>query len=96
MQECNASAGCMEWDVSFIARRDSSESAASECDVAESAVPDTSRDEEVAARLSQEWNGVRTIFNTNAENGAIFSHVSLFRLQSRGTNIKLPRTTNWH
>ena len=63
----------MEWDVSVIARRDSrgypisdprcsSESTASLAVVAESAVPDTSRDAELAVRLSQELNGVRTHF----------------------------------
>ena len=52
----------MEWDVSVIARRDSSESAASNVAVAQSALPDTSRDEELAVRLSQELNQVREIF----------------------------------
>ena len=52
----------MEWDISVIARRDSSESAASNVAVAQSALPDTSRDEELAVRLSQELNQVREIF----------------------------------
>ena len=49
----------MEWDVSVIARRDSSERDTSDVAAAQSAVPDTSRDEELALRLSQELNGVR-------------------------------------
>ena len=63
----------MEWDVSVIARRDSkgypisdprcSESSASLAVVAEPAVPDTSRDAELALRLSQELNGVRAHFH---------------------------------
>ena len=53
----------MEWDVSAIARRDSSESSASLAVVAEPAVPDTSRDAELAVRLSQELNGVRAHFH---------------------------------
>ena len=61
------SADSMEWDVSVIARRDSSESSAYRdmhvAVVAESAVPDTSRDAELAVRLSQELNGVRAHFH---------------------------------
>ena len=52
----------MEWDISVIARRDSNESAASNVAVSELAVPDTSRDEEMAVRLSQELNKVRYFF----------------------------------
>ena len=53
----------MDWDVSVIARRDSCESAASDTAAgavgAAAAVPDTSGDEALAMRLSQELNRVR-------------------------------------
>ena len=92
----------MEWDISVIARRDSNESAASNVAVSELAVPDTSRDEEMAVRLSQELNKVRYfffIYNRGRRSQFVLSMKFCFiiiRVQRRGTKIKLTRTANSH